>query len=439
MNVAVVALGKIGLPLAVQIAESGASVVGVDINQNVVDLVNSATEPFPGEHGLVEKLTDVVGSGALRATTSFADAIPGSDVVVVVVPVVVDDQARPDFGAIDAATAEIGANLDAGTLVSYETTLPVHTTRERFVPALEQASGLTCGTDFFVCHSPERVFTGRVFADLRKYPKLVGGVDEASARRSVEFYESVLQFDERPDLARPNGVWDLGSAEAAELAKLAETTYRNINIAFANELALHGDRLGIDTSAVIEASNSQPFSHIHQPGIAVGGHCIPVYPKFYLSVDHEATIPAAAIRANESMPRRAAERVRDFLGGLDGRTVTILGVAYRGGVKETAFSGAFPLRDALVEFGADVVLHDPMYSDNELIGLGFTPYQLGEPCDAAVVQTDHGEYHSLAAADLPGVQFVYDGRHTLDVDAFSDVAVERLGHGEVPQADRGSA
>jgi len=430
MKVAVVAMGKIGLPLAVQIASKGVDVVGVDINTTVNALVNAGQEPFPGETDLDTKLAEVVSSGRLRATDDFSDAIPNADVVIVVVPVIVDDQARPDFGAIDAATRAIGENITPGTLVSYETTLPVHTTRQHFVPGLEKASGLRIGTEIFVCHSPERVFTGRVFSDLRKYPKLVGGVDEESARRAVEFYERVLDFDERPDLSKPNGVWDLGTAEAAELAKLAETTYRNINIAFANELALHGDELGVDIVPVIEASNSQPFSHIHQPGIAVGGHCIPVYPKFYLSVDSSASLPAAAIEINESMPERAVERVEAHLGSLRGRRIVILGVAYRGGVKETAFSGAFPLQSALATRGAEVLAHDPMYTDDELTALGFTPFHLGQPCDAAIVQTNHVEYGAVSDADLVGAELIFDGRRVIDRENVPSLTVMTLGDGQ---------
>ncbi len=178
--------------------------------------------------------------------------------------------------------------------MSYETTLPVGTTRDRWKPMLEKGSGLVEGTDFHLVFSPERVLTGRVFADLRKYPKLIGGLSAAGAARATEFYEAVLDFDERPDLARANGVWDLGSAEAAELAKLAETTYRDVNIGLANQFARFAATAGIDVYQVIEASNSQPYSHIHQPGIAVGGHCIPVYPRLYLWNDPEATVVRAA-------------------------------------------------------------------------------------------------------------------------------------------------
>ena len=163
---------------------------------------------------------------------------------------------------------------------------------------LEQGSGLVAGDGFHLVFSPERVLTGRVFADLRKYPKLVGGFSRGCEERGIAFYESVLDFDERTDLPRANGVWPMGSAEAAEMAKLAETTYRDVNIGLANQFAKFADKNGIDVYAVIEACNSQPYSHIHQPGIAVGGHCIPVYPRLYLHNDPDATIVAAAREAN---------------------------------------------------------------------------------------------------------------------------------------------
>ena len=153
---------------------------------------------------------------------------------------------------------------------------------------IEEVSGLREGVDFHLVFSPERVLTGRVYADLRKYPKLVGGLSGAGGMQwAIEFYESVLTFDTRDDLPRGNGVWDMGTAEAAEMAKLAETTYRDVNIGLANQFARFADTAGIDVYKVIEACNSQPFSHIHRPGIAVGGHCIPVYPRLYLSTDPE--------------------------------------------------------------------------------------------------------------------------------------------------------
>ncbi|MDN6566614.1 MAG: nucleotide sugar dehydrogenase, partial [Actinomyces sp.] len=258
--------------------------------------------------------------------------------------------------------------------------------------------------------SPERVLTGRVFQDLRRYPKLVGGLDGAGTRAGIAFYEEVLDFDERPDLDRPNGVWDMGSAEAAEMAKLAETTYRDVNIGLANQFAVYADKAGIDVERVIRACNSQPYSHIHQPGIAVGGHCIPVYPRLYLSTDPDATIVRTARAFNADMPAYVVSRMVEVLGDLSGSRVVVLGAAYRGGVKETAFSGVFATVDALRARGAAVLVHDPMFSDAELGAFGWEPYHLGEPVDAAIIQADHAEYRELVPGDLPGVRLLFDGR-----------------------------
>ena len=419
MNVSVIALGKIGLPLAVQIASKGHHVLGADISPKTVALVNSGEVPFPGEADLDSRLSQVVDNGFLVATTDTAEAVSQSEAVVVVVPLMTDENGEPDFGAMDAATKSIAAGLNPGTLVSYETTLPVGTTRDRFGPALEPHSGLEAGRDFDLVHSPERVFSGRIFADLRRYPKLVGGIDEESTKRGVEFYEAILDFDDRPDLRRRNGVWAMNSAEAAELAKLAETTYRDVNIALANEFARFAESAGIDIGDVIEASNSQPFSHIHRPGVAVGGHCIPVYPRFYLAGDQNARLVETAREVNLEVPRRVVESVAKELGGLEGRRVLVLGAAYRGGVKETAYSGVFPLVAAIKGSGGVPVVSDPLYTDEELSALGLESWD-GEEIDAVIVQTDHSDYGSLAADDLPGARIVYDGRGILDPAHFGD-------------------
>lgn len=429
MKVAVIALGKIGLPLAVQIASKGHEVVGADTSQSAVDLINAGTPTFPGETDLDSKLAEVVAAGRLVAMTDTSEAVDRSEAVVVVVPLMTDGAGTPDFSAMDAATRDIAAGLNPGTLVSYETTLPVGTTRSRFLGMLEDLTGLEGGSGFFLVHSPERVFSGRIFSDLRRYPKLVGGIDEESTKRGVEFYEAILDFDERPDLQRPNGVWAMESVEAAELAKLAETTYRDVNIALANEFARFAEGASIDISEVIEASNSQPFSHIHRPGVAVGGHCIPVYPRFYLEGDPDARVVRTAREVNDSVPRRVASVVVDALDEGGDHRVLILGVAYRGGVKETAYSGAFALRDALLEMGVSPVADDPMYDAAELRQAGFEPWD-GEPVDAVIVQADHKEYKDLLPSNFPGVRVVYDGRAILqrenwDVDGLSVKVIGR--------------
>jgi nucleotide sugar dehydrogenase len=419
-RISVVALGKIGLPLAVQFAAKGTEVIGCDINIQTVDLVNSGTVPFPGESFLEERLASVVNKGLLSASTSTTDAVGKSDVIVVVVPLFVDGKGVPDFGWMDAATRDIAAGLQRGALVSYETTLPVGTTRNRFAKLLEEKSGLMAGVDFNLVFSPERVLTGRVFADLRRYPKLVGGLTPACAKAGVKFYESVLDFDERPDLPKPNGVWNLGSCEASEMAKLAETTYRDVNIGLANQFAQYADAQGIDIYKVIEACNSQPYSHVHQPGIAVGGHCIPIYPQMYLWNDPAATIVNAARQANFGMPRYGVDLLAKVHGNLQGQTIGVFGASYRGGVKETAFSGVFDVVTELQNQGAVVKVHDPMYSDDELVEIGFSPLHYGEQLDAAVFQADHAEYSSLSAEMIGNARTILNGRNIKFTSEFAN-------------------
>lgn len=431
MRIAVVALGKIGLPLAVQFASKGHEVIGVDVNPHTVELVNEGKEPFPGEAHLAEKLAELVPAGRLRATTDYAEAIPGVDAVVVVVPLFVNDETwQPDFAWMDEATKSLAAHLTPGTIVSYETTLPVGTLRGRFKPMIEQISGLEEGRDFTLIFSPERVLTGRVFADLRRYPKLVGGLSEDGTRRGIALYQQLLDFDVREDLPQPNGVWDMGSAEAAEMAKLAETTYRDVNIGLANQFAVYADKIGVDVQRVIDACNSQPYSHIHRPGIAVGGHCIPVYPRLYLSTDPDASVVRTARSFNATMPQYVVDRAKEILGDLTGLRVVVLGASYRGKVKETAFSGVFPTVDALRAAGAQVLVQDPMYTDEELEGFGWQPYHLGENVDVAIVQADHPEYSKLTPADLPGVRLLLDGRRITDPALFTGVPRITIGGGE---------
>jgi UDP-N-acetyl-D-glucosamine dehydrogenase len=423
MKAVVVALGKVGLPLAAQLASAGHEVTGCDIDQRVVEMVNAGRAPFPGEEGLDEALAAAVAGGRLSATRDTTAAVAqGPELVVAVPPLYVDEEAQPDWRALDAVVASIGAGLRPGTTVAIETTVPVGTTRGRVAPALEEASGLRAEEDFSLVFSPERVFSGRVLRDLATYPKLVGGLSERGEARGVDLYGAFLDAD----------VWSMGSAEAAELAKLAETTYRDLNIGFANELARHADALGLDVDRVIAGANSQPFSHIHRPGVAVGGHCIPVYPRFYLAGDPDARLPAVARDVNAAMPAYAVELLAGALGGLAKERVLVLGVTYRGDVKETAFSGALALRDELVRRGATPLARDPLLADDELRDLSFEPWD-GEPVAGAILQADHAEYRGLSGADVPGARAVVDGRGVLDPARF-DVPVLRIGGGQAPSA-----
>ena len=424
MRIAVIGLGHIGLPLAVQYASRGHDVTGVDIDERIVATLNGGESPHADEEALVERVPRLVAEGKLRATT-WADpsGVSSAEAVVVIVPVVVDERREIDFGPIDAATRDLAANVAKDALVIYETTLPVGTTRDRFGPMLTAANGLELDRDLFLAFSPERVLVGRVIGDLQRYPKIVGGTSPESTRRAVDFYRSVL--DEGTE------VWAVADAETAEMTKLAETTYRDVNIAYANELARFAARRGLDVTEVIGAANSQPYSHIHQPGVGVGGHCIPVYPHFLFNGEPDLRLPPMAREINESMARFTVDTIEDRVGSLDGQAVLVLGIAYRGDVNEDAFSSAFRLRDELRAAGARVHGHDPYFSADHLRELDFEPYELGSgvPVRVAILQAAHEAYRSLDPAVLPGLELFVDGRNALERDPFERAGVGYVGIG----------
>ncbi len=420
MRITVVGLGKIGLPLAVQFASKGYDVVGLDIDQKTVDTINSGNEPFPEEENLQEKLNQVVLTGKLRATTIAKQALEQATHIVVVVPLFVDSQALPDFNSIDQATSEIGKYIRPGTLVAYETTLPVGTTRDRFVKNIASSAGLIPGKDFFAVFSPERVLTGRIFSDLKKYPKIVGGIDAESTKRGVEFYSRVLDFDANSNFSQPNGVWEVANCEAAEMVKLAETTYRDVNIGLANQFAKYASQHNIDIHEVISGANSQPFSNIHAPGVAVGGHCIPIYPHFFLHNSPEASIVSEARAVNKGMPKFFVDRLEELIGNFAGKNILVLGLSYREKVKEHAFSGTFDLVLEIEYRGAAAFVADPLYSEEEIIKLGLKVNYDNSQIDAIVLHTKHDVFKNIDFSEWPRLSAIIDGRAFLDEKKIPD-------------------
>lgn len=421
-TVAVVGLGKIGLPLVAQYAGKGMTVIGCDVLPSVVETVNAGHSHLDEEPGLEEKIAAAVRDGRLSATLDTTAAVKAAGTVVLIVPLLVNGKHDIDFHQLDSAIQAIGRGLLAGTLVICETTVPVGTTRSRIGPALEAASGLRAGEDFFLAFSPERLYAGRIFEDLARYPKIVGGVNVASTERAVAFYRSVLDAEVQP----------VENAETAEFTKLAETTYRDVNIALANELAVYGAHRQVNVRQAFKAANTQPYSHLHRPSIGVGGHCIPVYPHFLLAdaTDGELGLPRISRATNDAMADRSLDSLAAALGGLEDRRVLVLGASYREDVKEIAFSTAIPLVEGLHRRGAVVLVHDPLFEPHELASLdaeiadleGGTPLQV----DAVIVQAFHSQYRQLDWKRFRGLKVVFDGRGSLDPETIRETGAAYL-------------
>jgi nucleotide sugar dehydrogenase len=362
-----------------------------------------------GEAGLEDAVADAVARGRLRASADTAECVRQASIVVIIVPVGLTATNEPDFSYLDAATARVGAGLQKGTLVIVETTVPVGTTRHRVAPLLASTSGLTAGRDFDVAFSPERVYSGRIFQDLATYPKVVGGLTDAACRRAATFYDHVLDAD----------IFPVSTAEAAEFVKLLETTYRDVNIAFANECAQFAESHHLDVYEAIAAANTQPFSHIHQPGLGVGGHCIPVYPHFLISSEWSFRLPSMARVINDGMADHGVQLLEAALGGLKDRRVLVLGVTYRANVKETYRTTAIRLIAALRARGSIVLGHDALLGEDELAKLDVEPCSIPPlpAVDAVILHSFHDAYAELHLDEVPGLRVVLDGCHALSPSA----------------------
>lgn len=418
MRISVVGMGKIGLPVAVQFASKGHHVIGCDIDVAQVRAINDGTART-GVDDTDRMFGEQWRSGRISATTDTTAAVVDTEVTVLLVPVLVADGA-PDYRQMDAATEKVAAGLSPGHLVVYETTLAVGTTRSRYLPMLA-SGGLAPGRELFVAFSPERVQSHRVIEDLRKYPKIVGGVDVASGERASRFYEAVLDAP----------VMLVRDADTAEFTKLAESVYRDVNIALANELARYAHDLDVDIGDVIAAANSEPLSHIHQPGAGVGGHCIPVYPYFILSGRPDIELVATARRINDAMPRWVLDRVAEAIGGLRGKRVLVLGLSYRADVRETSHSVGVSLVRALRAAGATPVGADTCYSDDEIAAFDAEPFEEArlDGINAVIVQALHSAYRSFPWEKLRRGTFVLDGRNVLDPGVIESAGLRYLGVG----------
>lgn len=412
MNVVVVGAGKMGLPLACELAVNGAHVTAVDVNSVLVDQINQGIAPFV-EPLLQEKLTKALSLGKLKAETNLADSVPNSDVIIIIVPVLVNEQNIADLSIIQSVTATIGQLITPNTLVIYETTLPVGTTR-KLLEQIGYISGKVFGRDVFGAFSPERVKSLHVFENLSKVPKIVGGMSELGGKKAEDFYRQYLKTE----------VINLGSLEAAEMAKLADMVYRDVNIALANELARYAETVGIDFYAVRNAANTSGEAYLLLPGIGVGGHCTPVYPHFMINHGEEMGVPQRlaeqARLINDGQADHAMNTLKNYLGSLAGKTVLILGLGFRPELKEATASPAFLLRDAFEREGCKIQLHDPFFTHEEIKTFGFEPLEKIEDSRncTIILNTAHKMYKTLDWKQLASnrLKYVMDGRNVLPKD-----------------------
>jgi len=401
-RVAVYGMGYVGKAVASVMLRAGFEVVGVDVSREKVEELNRGIAKYV-EAEVREAIAKGVREGSFRATADGVEASRECKIKVVTVPVYLRLDLQPDFSSLEAAVKAAGEGSEEGDLVVIESSVPPGTTLGLVKPVLEGASGLRVEEELMLAYSPERVYVGRAVKDIEeRYPKVVAGVGPRSAEAAVALYSKVAK----------RGVVVLSSPTAAELEKLAEGVYRDVNIALANELAKLAAALGVDYLEVREAANTQPYCHLHMPGVGVGGYCIPIYPHFLLyaaaKLGLELPLVELARCINLSMPGYTADLVDAVARRLQVSEpgIAILGLAFRGGVDDTRLSPTYDLLDALLKKGyEDVLVHDPYVErDAQLEALGVRlERDLGEALkgrDVVVVATDHPEYAELTLGFL---------------------------------------
>lgn len=352
--VGIVGLGYVGLPLAVEMAEAGYKTIGFDVQAKKVDSVNAGHNYIGDIVG--DKLKNMVETGFLRATSNF-DFIRDVDAVAICVPTPLDKYQQPDISYVKGSTESVAEHVHPGMLVVLEFTTYPGTTEELLKPILEK-SGLVCGEDFYLAFSPERVDPGNKQYKTKNTPKVVGGITKDCTEIAAALYRNVLE----------GGVYEVSSPAVAEMEKLLENTYRNINIGLANEMAIICNRMGINVWEVIEAAKTKPYGfQAFYPGPGLGGHCIPLDP-FYLTwkareFDYHTRLIETSGEINTGMPEYVVDRVMKVLNrnktAMNGAKVLVLGVAYKNDIDDYRESPALNVIDHLIEQGAETTYYDP--------------------------------------------------------------------------------
>ncbi|ADZ09161.1 nucleotide sugar dehydrogenase [Methanobacterium lacus] len=425
-RIALYGLGYIGLPTASLLAKNGYKVVGVDINPQTVEKINSGISPIM-EPGLETIISDMVANKMLSATTNGVEAAVNSNIMIVVVPTPVDNNNCSDLTAVISACETISKGLKKDDLVIIESTSPPYTCENVVIPILEK-SGLKSGKDFGVAYTPERALPNNTIYEMTHNARIIGGINPESSAQAAEIYGSITE----------GKVVTVKDTVTAEMVKLMENTYRDTNIALANELAMVCESINIDVIEAIEASNYHPRVNIHTPGPGVGGHCLSIDPYFIVEIAKENGVPARLIQTareiNEHMPNHVASLVEKSLKNkgksISSSTVGVLGVAYKGNVADYRETPSKNLIDTLNGLGAKVLANDP-YVDPEIIRrMEAEPVDLKEAlnCDCVVLMTDHDDYRSITP-EMIKKSILICNRPILDQDLFKSSGIEFKGVG----------
>ncbi|WP_079527273.1 nucleotide sugar dehydrogenase [Halobacillus hunanensis] len=417
-SLCVIGLGYIGLPTSVMFALNGHEVHGVDVNPRVVEMINNRQLHIE-ECGLSGRLTEAVDSKAFKASLEPTEA----DVFIIAVPSPIKADKTADLDYIRNATESIIPFLKPGNLVILESTVPPRTVEDVMLPILHK-SGLRLGEDLFVSHSPERVIPGKVFQELVVNDRIVGGIDQKSSQMTKELYQSFVR-----------GNIHLTDATTAEMAKVIENTYRDVNIAFANELALISEKIGVSSWEAIRLANYHPRVNIHTPGPGVGGHCIAVDPWFLAEIEPElSNIIQLSRNTNDHMPVFTANKIEELLqeNFIGNPKIALFGISFKANIDDQRESPSLKVIEKMVERGMDFTAYDPHIKHNVVMNQTQDMEEALNQADLVVFLTDHDEFKTLdpeLVKDTMRNKLVFDTKNVLDLGKWKNTGflVKRLG------------
>ncbi len=412
-KVIIIGLGYVGTPVACCFADAGFNVVGIDVVQSKIDMINRGESPIKGkEPGLDELLKKMHKAGRLKATSDYSEC-KGAHAILVMVETPVDEENIPRYKALRAAITSVGKNLSKGTLVCIESTIAPRTTTNLVKPILEKESGLRAGEDFYLAHCPERLRAGVLLEAITDYNKIVGGINDKSTKTAHELYKKIIKAK----------IY-LTDSLTAEVVKTTENAYRDTQIAFANELAYLCEELGINVFDVRKLVNTSPGRDMHFPGSGVGGHCLPKDPWLLLYGSGETFKPKiipAAREINDSMPYHMIELAEEAMAESKiepkNAKVAIMGYAFIEDSDDTRNTPTEPVVQHFLKSGSEVIVHDPYVHDYEGFVLTSDVNEALIGADCAIFVTGHSRYRNLKLKNLlqkMRTPIIIDGRDIFD-------------------------
>ncbi|MFR4986524.1 MAG: nucleotide sugar dehydrogenase [Lachnospirales bacterium] len=396
-KICMIGIGYVGLPTAAMFASKGHKVIGYDLNKRAVDALNKG-EIIIEEPGLLELVKECVQKGNLSATTECPS---DCDVYIIAVPTPINEDRTADMSYVESATTAIVPNLRKGCIVILESTSPPRTVEDLMLPILKE-TGLKLGDELLVAHSPERILPGKVIEELRTNSRIVGGINEKSSLEVKKVYESIVE-----------GEIFITTSTTAEMCKVMENTFRDVNIALANELAKISEELGVNAFEVIRLANHHPRVNLLSPGPGVGGHCIALDPWFLVEKSENAKLIKQARLINDSMPQFVFDKIKNILGGFNGQTIALFGVTYKPNIDDVRESPVMHLLDMLKKENIKVNVCDP--HAKEQVENNMDIYDAIKDASIMVLGVNHDEFKNI---DFNKVSMLLKDKNILDTRNF---------------------